>query len=591
MKERKGQAKLLAVAAGLAALVGLTSCGGGKGLNPDTILFNGKIVTVDKAFSNAQAVAIRDGKFVAVGSDSEIKELAGGKTEMVDLEGKTVLPGFNDPHEHFSHSLGFVEDPLTHRFRNAKSIGEILDVVKEKASQLPAGEMVWFFLGPGSPKDLKEGHYPDRKDLDPVSAGHPVFLEYGGSGANASANSLALKKTGFTRSTPQPYKVGLNGEYVVDGSGELTGVSIGRAASASMHKQLVEHSVDTLVKNIKHATDMTVPYGITTMGDPMTNMSSTRDNLNWVRAYERISWTGEARVRANVIIRLPIQIRPTAEILDYLDNLIYDPGFGNDTVHFGNIKISIYDSTANFKTPANEVKQVIKAVHKAGWHLYIHTGGRESFDIATDGLEEAYKEFPRQDARHVITHARLPTDHTLEVLKKFDVMVEPQSGGLYDLPDDAEQRAEAGPKVYGPTPLKTYLKNGIRVMTGSDQSPIGPLFTIYESVNRMRKSGKVINPEERLTLEEAIRACTITPAYSTYQENLKGSIEVGKLADLVVLGRDILTVPVTEIKDIPVLRTMMGGKFTYTNPNKDPKQEVKYWYPTRGRMEVLNVPK
>jgi predicted amidohydrolase YtcJ len=203
--------------------------------------------------------------------------------------------------------------------------------------------------------------------------------------------------------------------------------------------------------------------------------------------------------------------------------------------------------------------------------LYIHVGGGESYDLAVEGLEDVHQEFSRQDARHIITHARSPTDKTLEVLEHYGVMVEPQPGRIDRMSDDYdEQDADPDRPAYGPILLRTYLDHGIRVMTGSDsgRSPTGvPMFTIFEAVNRVRRSGKVIKPEERITLEEAIRAVTITPAYSTFQENLKGSIEPGKLADLVVLGRDILTVPPLEIKDIPVLRTMVGGEFVYLNPD------------------------
>ncbi|SVE22803.1 uncharacterized protein METZ01_LOCUS475657, partial [marine metagenome] len=241
------------------------------------------------------------------------------------------------------------------------------------------------------------------------------------------------------------------------------------------------------------------------------------------------------------------------------------------------------DSNPSYQVPKEDIKAVIKKVHSAGWQLYIHVSGGESYDTAIAGLEEAYQEFPRDDARHVITHARYPTDHTLEVLKRYDIMVEPQTGSIYNMGDDYEERyADPERPAYITTPLRTYLDNGIRVMTGSDQNPIGPMFTIYEAVNRLRRSGKVINPEERLTVEEAIRAVTITPAYSTFEEDLKGSIEVGKLADLVVLGGDILTVPSIEIKDIPVMSTMIGGEFLYTNPDSDPNQKIEYWYPTRG---------
>ena len=557
---------------GLGLLGILAGCGTDLGvLHPDTVLFNGKIVTVDEDFSIAEAVAIKDGRFVAVGSSSQIRGLAGDRTEMVDLEGRTVLPGFNDPHLHFAHTLGFVVDELSTKYRQASSIGEILAVVQEKVEQTPPGELVWFFLGPSSPSRLEEGRYPNRKDLDPISPQHPVFLEYAGNGANASANSLALKKAGITRRTPQPSTQGLLGEIVKDASGEPTGVFLGRAAASIAHTVLVRHSVETLVETIQNAFEVVLPNGITTIGDPNTNMSNVGENQNWAKAYQRLSSRGELMVRANVIMRLPIVYRPTEGILEWLDNLQFDSGFGNETLHFGQIKISIYDSSGDFKLPREDVKRVIKAVHRSGWRLYIHVGRGESYDLAMEGLEEAYAEFPREDVRHVITHARFPTDKNLEVLKRYGVMVEPQTGRIWGMSDDyEEQNADPDRPAYGPTPLRTYLDHGIQVMTGSDagRPPTGiPMFTIFEAVNRVRSSGKVINPEERITVEEAIRAVTITPAYSTFEENLKGSIEPGKLADLVVLDGDILTVPSLEIRDIAVLRTMMGGEFVYVNPD------------------------
>ena len=560
----------LAAGWGLVLVGVLVGCGSDLGvLHPDTVLLNGKMVTVDKDFSIAEAVAIKDGRFVAVGSNAEIRGLVGDRTEVIDLEGATVLPGFNDPHLHFAHTLGFVADELTQKFRSSTSIREILAVVEEKIDQTPPGEMVWFFLGPGSPSRLEEGRYPNRKDLDPISPQHPVFIEFGGNGANASANSLALQEAGITRRTPQPSDQGLLGEIVKDASGEPTGVFLGRAAASIAHSVLVRHSVETLVKTIQHASEVVAPYGITTIGDPNTNMSNVRENQTWVKAYQRLSSRGELRVRVNAIMRLPIVYRPTEGILEWFDDLLFDSGFGNETLHLGQIKISIYDSSGDFKLPREDVKRVIKAVHRAGSRLYIHVGRGESYDLAIEGLEEAYHEFPREDVRHVITHARFPTDKNLEVLERYGVMVEPQTGRIWGMSDDyEEQNTDPDRPAYGPTPLRTYLDHGIKVMTGSDsgRQPTGvPLFTIFEAVNRVRRSGKVINPEERITVEEAIRAVTITPAYSTFEEDLKGSIEPGKLADLVVLGRDILTVPPLEIKDIPVLRTMMGGEFVYLN--------------------------
>ena len=171
-------------------------------------------------------------------------------------------------------------------------------------------------------------------------------------------------------------------------------------------------------------------------------------------------------------------------------------------------------------------------------------------------------------------------------------MVDPQPGTLYQrYADDAEQTfQEPGRQSYGPIPLRTYLDRGIPVMISSDQQPVGPMFHIFEAVNRVRRSGKPIVPEEAITVQEAIRATTLTPAYSTFQEELKGSIEPGKLADLVVLGKDILTVPSMEIKNIPILRTMIGGEFVYINPNQDPDQEVEFWDPRIPSYSTMDVP-
>ena len=143
---------------------------------------------------------------------------------------------------------------------------------------------------------------------------------------------------------------------------------------------------------------------------------------------------------------------------------------------------------------------------------------------------------------------------------------------------------------YGPLPLRTYLDRGVGLMISSDQQPVGPLFHVFEAVNRVSRSGKPVVPEEAITVEEAIRATTITPAYSVFQDDVKGSIEPGKYADLVVLGKDILTIPSMEIKDIPIFRTMVDGKFVYTNENQDPDQEVRYWDPGRSRFLNLKIP-
>ncbi|MDA2933206.1 amidohydrolase family protein [Acidobacteria bacterium AH-259-D05] len=541
-------------------------------LKPDLVLLNGKIVTVDEDFSIAEAVAIKDGKFVAVGTNAQIQSLVGQHTEQVDLKGRTVLPGFIDPHVHFAHKVGKIDDPIEDMFSRSSSIEEVRKAVQLKIQEIPPGELVWFSRGPLRSSELQEDRWPTRYDLDPVSPDNPVIIGFAADHVTV-VNSKLMEMVGITKDTPQPYERGFAGRIDKDPeTGEPTGILREKGATTLARGPFNLYPTETLEENIKRGSQRVIPYGITTLFDPCTNIGKAMDNQPGLQAYQRLSAGGKLTVRINAMIRMPIRVQTLEENLAFLKGLLFAPGFRNDRLRIGTLKISVDGS--GMRVPEKNVKAIFRAAHKAGWQMYIHLGGGESFDVVTDALEEAYREFPREDARHVITHARYPSRHNIEVLKKYGVMVEPQTGSLYRASDTVEDTLD--PDRYGPIPTRTYLDNGIMVMTGTDQKPIGPLFTIWSSVNRLRKSGKALQPKERMTLEEAIRACTIVPAYSTFEENIKGSIEVGKLADLVILGRDILTVPKEDIRNIPVLMTMIGGRFVYVNPNEDPNQKVEY---------------
>ncbi|MBI2821818.1 MAG: amidohydrolase [Acidobacteria bacterium] len=570
------------------------SCGGKvpAELAPDKILTNGKIVTVDADFSIAEAAAIRDGKFVAVGKTGDIQALAGAKTEVIDLEGKTVLPGFTDGHGHVTLTWGKAHDPIEAKFRNAQSIDEILDLLREKAKVIGPDELLWFDRGPSSPERLKENRWPNRYDLDKVSRDRPILLSLGPAGSNLVVNSKLLQTAGVTRNTPQPTRFGVQGEVVMDPeTGEPTGVFLGWAAEAIVRGKIQLYPMEVQAENIKRAAEEMVKYGITTVGDPNTAVAGTDDNIPFIRAYEKLAANNELLVRVNCIPRVPLLTVPVSECINYINRLPYYPGFGNDYLLLRMVKIVVNDSRGPFKLSHDDVKAVVKAVHRAGWQMMVHVGGGESFDVALDAIDEAYKEHPDGPKRHVITHARTPTDKNLEIMKRWGIMADPQPGSMYNLPDNAEESVSTPDRpAYGPLPLRTYLDRGVAVMVSSDQQPVGPMFHVFEAVNRVRKSGKPIVPQEAVTVQEAIRMATIMPAYATHEEDIKGSIEPGKLADLIVLGKDILTVPAAEIKDIPILQTMIGGKFVYTNPDKDPNQEVKYWDPGQSRFIRMDVP-
>jgi predicted amidohydrolase YtcJ len=552
-------------------------------LAPEKVLHNGKIVTVDEDFSIAQAVAIKNGRFIAVGSDSEILALTGAQTEKVDLEGKTVLPGLNDSHVHLAHRIGEPPDPLISQFAQANSIAEIIEVVAQKVAATPPGEVVWIPRGPWI-QQIQEKRWPTRYDLDPVSPENPVILAFSGDQANVG-NSLALAAANINRDVRQPYKEGLFGEFEIDPrSGEPTGVATGFSAFHMLREgePLNVWPADQLQENIGRALKRDIlPNGITSLSDPLTSM----ENQPTQHAYQKLLHSEEGLpARINLMVRIPVRSLSAEDCLKLIDNLLFAPPFRSDFLRVGTFKLSLDKGrTGNepYVVPAERARRVLIEGHKRGWQLYVHIRAPEAFDYATQALEEAFRLYPREDARHVFTHINRPTLENLETMKRLGIIADLQVGPIYHLPDDMEEIYPHNPERpdLGPHPVATYRDAGIPVILSSDQSPLGPLFSVWEAVNRVRKSGKVFQSEERLTLEEAIRAVTLTSAWTFFENDVKGSIEAGKYADLVVLGRDILSIDPMEIKDIPILMTMTHGKSVYVNPDQDPMQKVDYLRP------------
>ena len=551
-------------------------------LAPERILHNGKFVTVDQDFSIAQAVAIRNGRFVAVGSDSEILALAGAQTEEVDLQGKTVLPGLNDSHVHLAHRVGEPPDPLIPKFAQARSIAEIVELVAQKVAATPAGEVVWIPRGPRL-QQIQEKRWPTRYDLDPVSPENPVILAFAGDTANVG-NSLALAAANINRTVRQPYKEGLFGEFDIDPrTGEPTGVATGFSAFHMLREgeALNVWPAEKLQENIRSALERDIlPNGITSLSDPLTSM----ENQPTQHAYQALLHSEEGLpARINLMVRIPVRALSTEDCLELIDGLLFAPPFRSDFLRVGTFKLSLDKGSGDdiYVVPAEKGRQVLIEGHKRGWQLYVHIRAPKAFDYATQALEEAFRLYPREDARHVFTHINKPTLENLETMKRLGIIADLQAGPIYHLPDDTEATYPQNPRRpdLGPHPVAAYRDAGIPVILSSDQSPLGPLFSVWEAVNRVRKSGKVFQPEERLTLEEAIRAVTLTSAWTFFEDDVKGSIEAGKYADLVVLGRDILSIDPMEIKDIPILMTMTDGKFVYINSNQDPMQKVDYLRP------------
>ncbi len=530
-------------------------------------------------------MAIKDGRLVAVGSNSQVLALAGANTQRIDLERKTVLPGFYDSHVHIAGAAGEAPDPLINQMSQPTSIAEVVELVRQKVATASPGEVLRFTQGPGRAGQLEENRWPNRWDLDPVSPDNPVLINRIVADYVWITNSQGLKMAGIERGSRQPHQDGLFGRFELDSRGEPTGVVMGRAAQHILREAMSVYSTQDLRENMDAAvTGHVIPYGITTYADPLT----ASNNQPTQHAYQQLMRREEGfPARVNLVVRLPVRSQSTQANLDLVRGLLYSPPFDSEFLRVGTFKISLDKGRPGdrpYIVPAETGKAVLIEAHKQGWQLYVHITTPETFDYASEAVEEAYRLYPREDARHIFTHVGMPTQEDIETMKRLGIIANLQVGRYYFLADDAEERYQVNPDRpdLRPNPVATYRDAGIPLTLSSDQAPIGPLYGIWSAVNRVRKSGKVYRPEELLTLEEAIRAYTATPAWAFFEEDLKGSLEAGKYADLVVLGQDILTVDPLGIKDIPVLRTMTNGEFVYVNPDQDPNQKVVYYrYPAR----------
>jgi predicted amidohydrolase YtcJ len=277
------------------------------------VLHNGNIVTVDDDFSIAEAVAIKDGNIVAVGSDSEVLSLAGSTTERMDLEGKTVLPGFNDSHLHLAWPVGEAPNPAIRELGAARSIGEIVDIVRKEVEGASPGELVWIPFGPSMEIQIKEKRWPNKNDLDPVSPDNPVIVTFAADGVYVT-NSMGLAQANINRRTPQPYKSGLMGEFKIDRRGNPTGVMKGRSAGHMLREPLGVWSTDILEENIARSLEADViPYGITSLADPA--MASNNQPIQ--HAFQRVASRKEGLpARVNLMIRIPVRALSAEACID-----------------------------------------------------------------------------------------------------------------------------------------------------------------------------------------------------------------------------------------------------------------------------------
>ena len=518
----------------------------------DLILTNGKIITVDDEFSIRNTVVVDDGRIIETGG-AELA-LKYQSDETVDLQGKVLMPGFNDSHTHIrGRPQRYIE------LGDVSSISEIQDLIRTKITEIGEGEWV---TGYGwSEDELEEGRRPLRADLDAAAPNNPVILTRAG-GHSAVVNSSALDRADVSLATPQP-----EGGVIERGQdGQLNGVIrerqelVGRLVPDSTYEELIaslETNLNDLLRlGITSITDASKPPGQFAMWEELYGTAK----LPLPRSQVQFQWfdvDGINDVKARV-----------GKGTDFLKigpiKVFADGGFTGPAAY----TLEPYRNQGEYRgylnMPPRELAAHLNEIHDAGWQIGIHAIGDAAIVMVVNILADALERNPREDHRHYLNHFSMrPPELTMDLMAEHQIHITQQPNFTYTLEGRYVDNLD-GWRLQHNNPLRSPMDHGIKVAISSDILPIGPMVGIYAAVTRKGMTGTVYGADEAITREEAIRAYTATGAYLNFEEDIKGSIEPGKFADMIVLSDDILSVTDEQIMDIQVLGTYVDGKLVYS---------------------------
>jgi len=538
-------------------------------LGADLVLVNGKVITVDHSDTIAEAVAVREGRILKVGTNAEIKLLAGNRTRIIDLEGKTVLPGFIDSHEHCIRK-GLQADWVNCASPPMRTIDDIVAALALKAAEKQEGEWIigsWF-----DESKLDEGRFPTRYDLDKASMEHPIYLGRAG-GHNAVANSMALRLAGINRATPQPP----GGKIEMDDSGEPTG-RLDELAAMSLVRDKIpvpgpEESVEIMVRNWPGIEEMLLSWGLTTVHEAHIKAPEAA-------AYQELLKKGKLRLRVGLMLdgMAPYRGHATSDLsrqglrtgfgwggmLRVIGVKVgVDGAMGSHTAALHKPYENEPDNTGIVRVSQEELTEEVVRCHKAGLRTCIHAIGDRAIDMALDAIEEASKTRAWEDHRHRIEHAGYVEEHQLERMSRLGVAVSASIGFCYPI-GDSHLEGLGQDRMKGYYPMRGFKEHGI--VAGGNSDGFGSNWAItgiYGCTTRRTMRGEVLAEERAVSMMDAIRVYTVNGAYLEGTEDEKGSLEPGKLADIVVLDRDILTVDPGEVIDTKVVMTIVGGRVVY----------------------------
>lgn len=517
----------------------------------DTMLTNGKVLTLDGAGTIASAVAIDDGKIVAVGGEALASRY--DAANIVDLQDRLLMPGFVDSHTHIRGQPKRYID-----LNGTRSIRELKQQVADKAKELGPGEWI---TGYGWSEDvMEERRRPLRADLDLAAPQNPVYLQRAG-GHSAVVSSLGLELAGIDADTPDPD----GGLIERDDSGKLNGIirEPGDQVSRFIPAASDDDVRDSLVAMLRDQ----LRLGITSLVHATGNIEHYAE---WERIY---------REHPGELPRAAIQVawedseamlafgRKTGDGDSFLKlgaiKIFVDGGFTGPAAYTKEPYRGQGDYRGKLSLSQDELRTIIRDAHAAGWQLGIHAIGDAAIELTVDELVAALAYAPHFDHRHYLNHFTvMPSNRTMQAMAANGIAITQQPNFTYTLEGRYVEYLD-GARLQHNNALRTPIEHGIHVAISSDILPIGPMVGIYAAVTRKGMSGTVFGAEEALTVVEALRAYTLHGAWLNFEEHVKGSIEPGKFADLILLDQDLLEIDTDHIMNTNVVQTWLDGKLVY----------------------------
>lgn len=549
--------------------------------DPNLILHNGKVVTVDREFSIAEAVAISGDRITAVGTNGEVRSLAASNTRMVDLEGKTVLPGLIDTH---THPLGAALYEFDHAVPDMETVADVLDYFRQRARIVPEGS--WIRLQQVFITRLREQRYPTRAELDEAAPKHAAYFR---TGPDASLNSLALELSGIDKDFRIPQ--GELGRIEREADGEPTGIIRSGAHLIKFEESQRAPTREDQLRRLKELLAAYNQIGLTSIADRNASPEA-------VGLYEELLGRNELTARVFVSAAINAQA-PLEDIEASIAKLArhprhrYGPMLWLRGIKFfldgGMLTGSAYMrepwgvsevysiTDPNYRglrfVPPGKTYAILRLALRHGLQPTAHCVGDGAVHALIDAYGEIDDEFRVRDMRPSITHANFMSPEAVERMAEIGIVADLQPAWLErDGATLLKQFGEARLRYF--QPYKSLRDAGVIVGGGSDHmqkigdmrsiNPYNPFFGMWVALTRQpRWTDVTLQPEQRITRQDAIRLYTANSAYITFTEDEKGSLEAGKLADLIVLDRDILECPVEDVKRIRVERTYLGGRLVH----------------------------